>query len=95
VASLPSAPDEARTRGLPARRDAATSYFDDRNERLERVLATLPVEMREVLVLRKMEVHSSIEAADRRGKSDLAVRELDSCPPARLSTRLDAEEPDR
>lgn len=66
------------------------TYYDERYERLERVLATLPDDMREVLVLRKMEGHSSKEVAELVGKSDAAVRKLYSRGLARLSTQLGA-----
>lgn len=68
------------------------TYFDDRYGRLERALATLPGEMREVLVLRKMEGYASKEVAERLGKSDAAVRQLYSRGLARLATLMGAAE---
>lgn len=66
------------------------SYRDPVYERLERALAELPDEMREVVLLRRVEERSSREVAERLGKSDEAVRKLYSRALARLSVRLGA-----
>jgi len=53
-------------------------------ERLERCLQQLPPEMREVVLLRKVEGLSSKDAAEAMGKSDAAVRKLYSRAVAQL-----------
>ncbi len=68
---------------------AAPNYFDgDRFEGLEACLRRLPEEMREVIVLRKIEGLSSKEAAERIGKSDAATRQLFSRAMAKLTVML-------
>lgn len=64
------------------------SYGDPVYERLERALAELPDEMREIVVLRRVEGHSSQEVAARVGKSDDAVRKLYSRAVAKLALRM-------
>jgi RNA polymerase sigma-70 factor (ECF subfamily) len=71
----------------PTYRDA------ERFEQLERGLLALPDDMREVLVLRKIEGLSSQEAAARLGRSDAATRKLYSRALARLSLVLGARDP--
>ena len=61
-------------------------YYDpERFERLERGLRALPEELRQVLVLRKIDGYSSKETAERMGKTDAATRKLYSRALARLS----------
>jgi RNA polymerase sigma-70 factor (ECF subfamily) len=62
-------------------------------DRLERAVARLPDEMREVLVLRRIEGLSSLEVAERLGKSDAAVRQIASRALARLATSMVDEGP--
>ncbi len=65
---------------------AAPQYFDEeRYGRIERALALLPAEMRDVIVLRRVEGCSCREAAERLGKSDDATRKLYSRALARLT----------
>ena len=67
-------------------------YFDsDRFERLERAIGTLPADMREVVVLRRVEGLASKEVAERTGRSDDAVRKLYSRALARLVSDLGPE----
>lgn len=71
--------------------DSGAGYFEaETYERLERELERLPEDMREVLVLRRIEGLSSQEAARRLGKSDAAVRKAYSRALARLATRMGA-----
>jgi RNA polymerase sigma-70 factor (ECF subfamily) len=64
-------------------------YFDDtRYGRLERALATLPADMREVVVLRRIEGCSCRDAAVRMQRSDEATRKLYSRAIARLTGLL-------
>ena len=64
-------------------------YHDsERYEKLERALAVLPDEMREVIVLRKIDGLSSRQVADRTGRTDVATRKLFSRAMARLSLGL-------
>jgi RNA polymerase sigma-70 factor (ECF subfamily) len=65
-----SVPDSLTIQGEPGYHDRA------RFERLERGLALLPEEMRQVLVLRKVEGLSGKEAAAALGRSDAATRQL-------------------
>ncbi len=61
-------------------------YLDDaRFGRLERCLRALPDDLREVLVLRKVEGLSSREVAERTGRSDAAVRKACSRALAKLT----------
>lgn len=60
----------------------------ERYERLERGLDQLPEEMREVILLRKVEGLASKEVAELLGKSDTSVRKLYSRAMARLSTMV-------
>lgn len=70
-------------------------YMDgDRFERLENCLNRMPEEMRQVLLLRKVEDHPSREVARLMGRSDAAVRKLYSRALARL-TLLMNEDQDR
>ena len=61
------------------------SFYDHRFDRLEACLDALPEDMREVLILRKIEDRSSREIAEMQGKSDAAVRKLYSRALARVS----------
>jgi len=73
----------------------AARYHDERYEKLERALAALPDEMREMLVLRRMEGLSSREAAERTGRSDAAARQLYSRALARVALQMGLSEEDR
>ncbi|MEM9803161.1 MAG: sigma-70 region 4 domain-containing protein [Planctomycetota bacterium] len=66
----------------PVYRDAG------RYERLERALAALPAELREVVVLRRIDGLESKEVAALLGRSDDAVRKAYSRAMARLATLL-------
>lgn len=67
-------------------------YLDGpRYERLERALAALPDDMREILLLRKVDGLSSQEVAALQGKSDAAVRKASSRALARLTTLMSAD----
>lgn len=78
----------SRAAGIPEA-DAAPSYYEaERFERLEKALAVLPDEMRQVIVLRKIDGLSSREVAARMDRSDDAVRKLYSRAMARLATTL-------
>ena len=71
--------------------DGAPRYFEsERYERLERALAQLPDEMREVILLRKIDDLPSKEVARVMDLSDAAVRKLYSRAMARLSLLLNA-----
>ena len=64
-------------------------YLDgERYERLERALAALPDDMREIVLLRKVDGLSSQEVAALQGKSDAAVRKATSRAMARLTTLM-------
>ncbi len=66
--------------------NAAPAYHDgERFEKLEQGLGTLPEDMRQVLLLRKVDGLSSKEAAVAMGRSDAAVRKLYSRALARLT----------
>lgn len=58
----------------------------ERYERLESALRLLPPDMERVIVLRKIDGLSSVQAAQMMGKSDVAVRKLYSRALARLSS---------
>lgn len=65
------------------------SYLDaQRYEQLERCMESLPEEMREVLLLRKVDGFSSKEVAEALGKSDSAVRKVYSRALARLTALM-------
>ena len=66
---------EELVEGLSASGDEP-GYHDPRYVALERGLQQLPEEMREVIVLRKIEGLSSKEASERMGRSDDATRKL-------------------
>ncbi len=68
-------------------------YLDPRYERLERALAQLSAEQREIVLLRRVEGLSSKEAAERLGKSDAAARQLFSRAMARLAVLAATDEP--
>jgi RNA polymerase sigma-70 factor (ECF subfamily) len=68
--------------------ETSSPYGDLGYERLERALAALPEDMREVIVLRRIEELSSREVAARLGKSDDAVRKLYSRALARLAVLI-------
>jgi RNA polymerase sigma-70 factor (ECF subfamily) len=57
-------------------------------ERLERALAGLPEDLREILLLRKVDGYSSQAVASRLGKSDDGVRKATSRALAILATRM-------
>ena len=57
-------------------------------ERLERAIQKLPDDMREVLLLRRIEGLTSREVAERLGKSDAAVRQIAARAMARLTTSM-------
>jgi len=74
--------------------DAASppTYHDaPRFERLERALQKLPPEMREIILLRRVEGLSSKEAAGRLGRNDAAARKLFSRAIAKLALLVDEE----
>ena len=72
---------------LPA--DVAVAYHDaETYDRLERALAELPEDLREVVLLHKIEGLSTKEIAERTGKSDDAVRKSYSRALARLALRM-------
>ena len=73
-----------------AHEDTPTYEDPETYGRLERCLSALPEEMREVLVLRKVEGLSSKEVATELGKSDAAVRKLYSRSLARLTALMAA-----
>ncbi|MCE9594412.1 MAG: sigma-70 family RNA polymerase sigma factor [Planctomycetes bacterium] len=80
---------EAAFDDLAAPRDAEVGYYEAAvYVRLERAIAGLPDEMREVLLLRRIEGLSSLEVAERLGKSDASVRQIASRAMARLATRM-------
>ena len=68
------------------------TYHDPRYEKLERALAQLGDEQREVVVLRQMEGLSSKEVAERLGKSDDVVRKVFSRAMARLTLLAQEED---
>ena len=81
--------DEAR---LPA---PEVPYRDPETYgRLERALAALPADLREVVLLRRVEGLSSKEVAARLGHSDEAVRKRYSRALARLTLAMDTGGPD-
>jgi RNA polymerase sigma-70 factor (ECF subfamily) len=70
-------------------RGAGLRYVDDeRFERLERTLASLPDEMREVIVMRDLEGWSNLEVARQLGRSEDATSKLHARAIARLAQRL-------
>lgn len=78
--------DEEVSRSLSAPDAESDGYHDgERYERLERALRALPEDLREVLLLRKLDGLSSKETAERLGKSDDAVRKTYSRALARLT----------
>jgi len=77
---------------LPGREVQPEYVEGERFERLERALELLPDEMREVVVLRKIDGLASREAAELVGKSDAAVRKLYSRGLARLTLLMHAAE---
>lgn len=64
-------------------------YQDPLYADLERALAELPDDMREVVIQRRIEERSSREVAEAMGRTDEAVRKLYSRALARLALRLD------
>jgi len=73
--------------------EPAPGYRDgQRYERLERALAELEPQQRELVLLRKLEGCSSQEAAARLGLSDDAARKAYSRALARLATRVGGED---
>jgi RNA polymerase sigma factor CnrH len=80
---------EATFAGLAAPGAAEVGYYEAAvYVRLERAIAGLPDEMREVLLLRRIEGLSSLEVAERLGKSDASVRQIASRAMARLATTM-------
>lgn len=72
---------------------AEPQYHDtERFGRLESALESLPDEMREVIVLRKVDGLPSRQVAVRMGRTDEAVRKLYSRAMARLTLRIGADE---
>lgn len=81
-AALASLPD-------PASADGELGYLDaERYERLERCLLNLPDDLREVVILRKIDGLSSREVAEQLGRSDEAVRKSYSRGLARLTALM-------
>jgi RNA polymerase sigma-70 factor (ECF subfamily) len=76
---------------LPESRGTLRYHDSERFDRLERAMAALPGDMREVVLLRTVDGLSSKDAAALLKKSDAAVRKLYSRAMARL-TRLMLEE---
>jgi RNA polymerase sigma factor (sigma-70 family) len=70
---------------------ARTGYSDPRYEELERALALLPDDLREVLVLRRVEGLASREVAQRLRRTDAAVRQMHSRALARLALHFGHE----
>lgn len=89
--------DGGRERGesalaeVPERAGPEPAYHDERYLRLERALALLPADQREVLILRRVEGLTSREAAERLACSDAAGRQLYSRGLARLALHMGAE----
>jgi len=86
---------------IPGSTEAEPNYIDaERFEMLERALARLPEEMREVIVLRRVEELSNIEAARTIGKTPEATSKLYNRSLARLAvwmrpgSRMSTEEHD-
>ena len=75
---------------VPSESPQPCAYYDDAYARLERALGRLPDEMREIVVLRRLEGLPSKEVAETLGKSDGAVRKLYSRALARLALELGA-----
>lgn len=75
---------------VPDRGGEASCYFDEAYVKLEGCLMQLPDDMREVVVLRKLEGFSSKEVAERTERSDAAVRKLFSRGLARLAALMGA-----
>ena len=82
--------DEELARLVPQRGsgDEPAYYETEVYERLERCLAALPDEMRDLVLLRKVDGLSSKEVSERTGKSDAAVRKAYSRALARLATSM-------
>jgi RNA polymerase sigma-70 factor (ECF subfamily) len=77
---------------IPNPAGASPSYVDtDRFERLERALERLPEEMREILMLRRVEELSNREAAEVMGKSPEAASKLYNRALARLAMWMGAQ----
>lgn len=78
--------DDARLDEIAEPERADIGYRDgERYEQLERCLAALPDDLREVLLLRKIDGLGSKEIAERLGKSDDAIRKSYSRAVARLT----------
>jgi RNA polymerase sigma-70 factor (ECF subfamily) len=70
-------------------KEVEVTYFDMvRFEPLEKCMASLPKEMQEVLILRKIQGWSSKEVAQKLNKSDAAIRKLLSRAMGRLTLLL-------
>ena len=67
---------------------APAAYLDPRYERLERAIAALPEDLREVLLLRRIEGLPSAEVAEMLGRTDAAIRKSLSRAVARLTLLL-------
>jgi RNA polymerase sigma-70 factor (ECF subfamily) len=76
----------------PAAQDtsAQVEYFEcETYDRLERALADLPDDAREVVLMRKVDGYSSKEVAEATGRSDAAVRKVYSRAIAQLALAMD------
>ena len=82
--------DEATAASLGAEENAVGYHEAETYERLERAIRALPEDMREVLLLRKIEGLSSLEVAEAVGKSDAAVRQLASRAMAKVAAAMSA-----
>lgn len=76
---------------LTERDTERADYLDPRYEQLERAIAALPDDLREVLLLRRVDGLSSREVAERLGRSDAAVRQMHSRALARLALHVGHE----
>jgi RNA polymerase sigma-70 factor (ECF subfamily) len=85
--------DEVHSAEIAASAPPPAYAAGERYERLERCLAQLPPDFREVILLRKVDGLSSREAAQRLGRSDEATRKLYSRALARLSALMAEYEP--
>lgn len=74
---------------IPSERDGRLAYVDDaRYERLERALTRLPDDMREVVLLRRIEELSNKETAEVIGKTPEATSKIYNRALARLGTLM-------
>jgi len=83
------APAEVDVDALAGAEPERVGYYQaEVYERLERAIQNLPDDMREVLLLRRIEGLTSREVAERLGKSDAAVRQIAARAMARLTTSM-------